>query len=84
MVSYYFDRSSQHDFFFGNKRAAVQKADVRSEEFRGTFFNGQNVFPVSESFMDSKSGGTYFWRVDATNEYGHVFKGKVWKFKVAN
>ena len=61
---------------------SVRKANLNSPEFQGTFSNGENVFPIDASMLNTKPRGPFFWRVDAINEYGHVMKGNLWKFKV--
>ena len=66
----------------GVNAKSVRKATLNSPEFQGNFSNGENVFPVNASMLNTKPRGPFFWRVDAVNEYGHVIKGNLWKFKV--
>ena len=69
-------------FYMGVTAKSVRKANLNSSEFQGTFSNGENVFPIDASMLNTKPRGPFFWRVDAINEYGHVTKGNLWKFKV--
>ena len=77
-----FYRSNEHNFYIGVHSRAVKKANTNSPEFKGTFSNGQNVFPVDAALLSVKPRGPIYWRVDAINEFGQVIKGNVWKFRV--
>ena len=77
-----FHRSNEHNFYIGVRSRAVKKANTNSPEFKGTFSNGKNVFPVDAALLTEKPRGPIYWRVDAIDEYGKVIKGNVWKFRV--
>ena len=66
----------------GISARAVRKASTNSSEFKGTFSNGENVFPIDAALMSLKPRGPIFWRVDVINEFGHIVKGNIWKFRV--
>ena len=76
-------RSYQHDFYFGLNKKLVQNADLDTNEYQGRYLGLQNMFKVNETVVQAKPAGPYYWRVDATDRLGNVFKGNVWSFSFA-
>lgn len=61
----------------------VQNANLDSNVYQGRYFGLENMFKVNETVVQAKPAGPYYWRVDATDRFGNVFKGNVWSFSIA-
>ena len=66
-----------HRFYLGTSKENVEKAGLSDAEYQFSLDDGRNMFQLLGSLEVNTS---YFWRVDAENTMGHVYKGDVWKF----
>ncbi|MHC4500128.1 MAG: LamG domain-containing protein, partial [Planctomycetota bacterium] len=73
------DFAAQHDVYFGTDRDAV--TDANTAEPLGVYIGrrGPNSYDPEGVELET----TYYWRIDEVND-PCVWKGKIWKFTVAN
>lgn len=64
-----------HHFYLGTSMEAVEMAGMDDVEFQFSLDNGRNMFQLGSLEVNT----SYFWRVDAQNMMGHVYKGDVWE-----
>ena len=65
-----------HHFYLGTSMENVEKAGEDDAEFEFSLDNGRNMFQLGSL----EANTSYFWRVDAQNMMGHIYKGDVWEF----
>ncbi|UKM64317.1 T9SS C-terminal target domain-containing protein [Flavobacteriaceae bacterium GSB9] len=66
-----------HHVYFGEDKAAMQKADTSSDVYKGE--QTENTFRVGDLY----SMNTYYWRVDEEDANGKITAGNVWSFRPA-
>lgn len=64
-----------HHFYLGTSMETVEMAGMDDAEFQFSLDNGRNMFQLGSLEVNT----SYFWRVDAQNMMGHVYKGDVWE-----
>jgi hypothetical protein len=75
--------ATHHEVYFGTSFADVNDAITLSSEYKGPKAIGNELYNPPG---DMELGKTYYWRIDEVNDVNnpdHVWKGKVWKFTIA-